>query len=118
MFKDEACGIQITEFVGLCSKMYSFTNDNQEVKKTAKGTNKNTIDNELTLDDYKNTLFNNGRIYKTQRRIGSESHNVVSSETNRASLSCVDDKRFILNDGITSLAYGHFRIKQLQQQQK
>ena len=30
-FKDEACGILITEFIGLKSKMYSYIKDNEKV---------------------------------------------------------------------------------------
>ena len=39
-FKDEAIGIPITEFVGLRSKMYSYTKDNSKSDRTAKGTKK------------------------------------------------------------------------------
>ena len=31
-FKDEACGISITEFIGLKSKMYSYVKDNEKVE--------------------------------------------------------------------------------------
>ena len=34
-FKDEACGIPITEFVGLRSKMYSYIKDNKKVGKNS-----------------------------------------------------------------------------------
>ena len=37
-FKDEACAIPITEFVGLKSKMYSYVKDNEKGGRTAKGT--------------------------------------------------------------------------------
>ena len=36
----------------------------------------------------------------------SKLHQVSSYEYNKISLSCYDDKRYILDDGITSLAYG------------
>ena len=39
-FKDEAAGIPITEFVGLRSKMYSYTKDNDKNEKTTKGIKK------------------------------------------------------------------------------
>ena len=44
-------------------------------------------------------------------RILSERHNVGTYLLNKISLSCFDDKRFILNNGINSLAYGHKNIK-------
>ena len=36
-FKDEACGIPITEFIFLKSKMYSYVKDNEKGGRTAKG---------------------------------------------------------------------------------
>ena len=39
-FKDEACGIPITEFNGLKSKMYSYVKDNEKGGRTAKGIKK------------------------------------------------------------------------------
>ena len=41
------------------------------------------------------------------RRIGSKNHNLGTYETNKISLSCFDDKRYILKNGINTLAYGH-----------
>ena len=38
------------------------------------------------------------------KRILSERHNIGSYVINKISLSCSDDKRFILNNGINSLA--------------
>ena len=35
--KDEAAGVQITEFIGLRLKMYSYIKDNNKGDKTAKG---------------------------------------------------------------------------------
>ena len=42
--------------------------------------------------------------------IRSENHQVSSYQFNKISLSCYDDKRYIHNDGITSYAYGHYKI--------
>ena len=57
--KDEACGIPITEFIGLKSRMYSYVKDNEKGGKTAKGIKKNIIKNNIKHEDYKNTLINN-----------------------------------------------------------
>lgn len=32
-------------------------------------------------------------------------------EINKVSLSCFDDKRYILNESLSSYAYGHYKIK-------
>ena len=41
------------------------------------------------------------------KTIRSEYHQVCSHEINKISLSCYDDKRYILSEGITSYAYGY-----------
>lgn len=52
-FKDEAAGeIIITEFIGLRSKMYSYTKDNGENGKTAKGIKKIIIKKSINHADY------------------------------------------------------------------
>ena len=40
----------------------------------------------------------------------SDCHQTSSYEINKVSLSCFDDKRYLLNDGIKSYAYGHYKI--------
>ena len=56
-FKDEVAGKQITHFVGLRPKLYSFkVEDNSETRK-AKGVKKNVIKNTLSFEDYKERLF-------------------------------------------------------------
>ena len=110
-FKDEACGIPITEFVGLRSKMYSYIKDNQKGGKTAKGIKKNIIKNNIKHADYKEVLFNNKQIHHTMKTIRSSNHQLGSYELNKVSLSCFDDKRYIANNGIKSFASGHHCIK-------
>ena len=41
------------------------------------------------------------------RRIKSKKHKIGTYEINKISLSCFDDKRFALDDGIYTLAYFH-----------
>ena len=43
--------------------------------------------------------------------IRSKSHIVNTYEVNKIGLSCYDDKRYILDDGISTLAYGHYKIE-------
>ena len=111
-FKDEAAGIPIIEFVGLRSKMYSYIKDDYKGVKTAKGIEKNVIKNNITHYNYNSTLLNNDQMYHKMKTIRSNNHELGSYEINKVSLSCFDDKRYILEDGITSYAYGHKNIKQ------
>ena len=109
-FKDEAAGVPICEFVGLRSKMYSYIKDNEKGGKTAKGIKKNVIKNNITHEKYRDTLFKNKQMHHKMKTIRSENHQLGSYEINKVSLSCFDDKRYIHDDGITSYAYGHFKI--------
>ena len=111
-FKDEASGDPITEFVGLKSKMYSYKTENKE-NKTAKGVKKNVIKCELSHSDYRDTLFNCTTMRHKMRTIRSEYHQISSYQINKVSLSPFDDKRYILDDGITSYSYGHHKIKKI-----
>jgi len=56
MFKDEAGGKIISEFVGLRAKSYAFDMDGDvhEFKK-CKGVKKYVVNKEITLNDYKTT---------------------------------------------------------------
>ena len=109
-FKDEAAGIPVTEFVGLRSKMYSYILDNKQTKRTAKGIKKNVIQKNLSHDNYKKVLLNNEQIHHSMKTIRSMNHQLSSYELNKISLSCFDDKRYIHENGITSFAYGHYKI--------
>ena len=110
-FKDEAAGVPICEFVGLKSKMYSYVKDNDKGGKTAKGVKKIVIRNNIKHDDYKRTLLNEEQLHHRMKTIRSHKHQLGSYEINKISLSCFDDKRYILDDGISSYAYGHHLIK-------
>ena len=110
-FKDEAAGVPICEFVGLRSKVYSYMKDNQTGGKTAKGIKKNVIKNDIKHENYKQTLLENKQMYHKMKTIRSRNHKLGSYEINKVSLSCFDDKRYILENGIKSYAYGHYLIK-------
>ena len=73
-FKDEVCGIPVTEFIGLKSKMYSYVKDNEKGGRTAKGTKKNIIKNNIRHEDYKNTLTNNEQMHHKMKTIRSQRH--------------------------------------------
>ena len=110
-FKNEAAGEIITEFVGLRSKMYSYIKDNGENSKTAKGIKTIVIKKNIHHVDYKNTLFNSQQMFHKMNTIRSDRHQLGSYELNKVSLSCFDDKRYLLKHGIQSYAYGHYKIK-------
>ena len=109
-FKDEACCVPITEFVGLKSKMYSYVKINEKGGKTAKGVKNNVIKNNIKHEDYKSTLFDKEQLHHKMKMIRSQKHQLGSYEINKVSLSCFDNKRYIHDNGISSYPYGHYKI--------
>ena len=109
-FTDEACGILISEFIGLKSKMYSYVKDNEKGGRTAKGIKKNVIKNNIRHKDYKNTLINNEQMHHKMKTIRNQRHQLGSYEINKVLLSCFDDKCYIHDNGMSSYAYGHYNI--------
>ena len=54
-----------------------------------------------------NVLLSNIFYNHLIRGIKSKNHNLGTYETNKRSLSCFDDKRYILKNWINTFAYGH-----------
>ena len=104
MFKDEVAGKQITHFVGLRPKLYSFKIENEKELKKCKGIKKNVIKKELDFESYVNCLFTGEKEMKTMKIIKSEKHDIYSKEVNKVALSNQDDKRKVLKDKIHTLA--------------
>ena len=109
--KDECGGIPIIEFCGLRSKMYSYTKENDNYCCKAKGIKKNVVAKEIKHNNYLEILQNKTRNRYKMNTIRSKSHILNTCEVNKIGLSCYDDKRYILDDGITTLAYGHYKLK-------
>ena len=65
----------------------------------------------IEFQEFYATLFKDKILRHTLRRIGSKNHNLGTYETIKRSLSCLDDKRYILKNGINTLAYGHKDIQ-------
>ena len=105
--KDEDKGRIISEFVGLKSKMYSLvTIDNKEIKK-GKGVKKNVVKN-TRHKEYLDALFNKNCIRHKMKRIQSKLHRIGTYDVCQICLSCLDDKRYISDDGINNLSYFNF----------
>jgi len=119
-FKDELGGDHLREFIGLKAKMYTMyyhTYDKKQRKvvpiesKKAKGVKKATLKNRVTHDDYKSTLLEMSTVSTRFNSIRSFKHVLYTIEQNKKSLSSFDDKRYILDDGIHTLAHGHYSLR-------
>ena len=110
MFKDEAAGKIIKEFVGLRSKLYSFIMEDGKENKRCKGVKKQVVENSITHEDYKTCLTTGKDKLARQDILRSYEHEVYTEEVNKIALSAEDDKRYILKDGMHTLAWGHYKI--------
>ena len=108
--KDECAGIPITEFCGLRSKMYSYIKENDKYCCKAKGIKKNVVAKEIKHNNYLEILQGKTKNRYKMNMIRSKNHILNTCEVNKIGLSCYDDKRYILDDGISTLAYGHYKI--------
>ncbi|KAK3108933.1 hypothetical protein FSP39_019099 [Pinctada imbricata] len=107
-FKDETAGMEIYEFCGLRSKMYSFIYGDSE-KKKAKGLAKSAVRKHLRHIHYKQSLFDEDVIMCGMHAIRSSKHELFINRINKAGLSAFDDKRWVKEDGISTFAHGHYR---------
>ena len=131
MFKDEAGGKIIEEFVGLRAKLYSYKMfesktqkrkrkmreklyrymmiKNKTEKKKCKGMKQGVVEKTITFNDYKKCLLNGKPEYRQMMTFRSRKHEIFTEEVNKVALSANDDKRIILPNKVNTLAYGHFR---------
>ena len=72
MFKDELGGKIIKEFCALRVKTYAYLMDDDSEKKKAKGTKKCIIKRKIMFENYKDSLFNNSTILRSQLRFKSD----------------------------------------------
>ena len=109
--KDEAAGKIIKEFVGLRAKLYSFIMDDGGEIKKCKGIKKQVVESSMSHEDYKTCLLTGKEQLRKQNIVRSYNHEVYTEEVNKVALSALDDKRYILSDGVDTLAWGHYKIK-------
>ena len=112
-FKDECASLAVQEFVGLRSKMYYILLPGGKAKLTAKGDSRRNVLKHLKHEDYLHILKTIGSSFLKYRTIRSYKHIRKTIEINKKCLFAYDDKRYILPDGVHTLAHGHFWIADL-----
>jgi len=113
-FSDEVDGKTMSEFVALRAKSYAYTIegvDKQKIK--AKGIRGHVVKKHMNINDHKKCLFGDSSLeeYTENVSIRSFKHQLKTLKTNKLTYNCGDDKRYILEDGVHTLAHGHYKIK-------
>ena len=111
LFKDEAGGKQIVEYVGLRAKLYSCKMLDGSEDNKCKGVTKNVTKWSIQFDDYRECLFSRKEQHRKMNVIRSHCHEIYTEEINKIALSSDDGKRVIMADGIITLAYEHTNLK-------
>ena len=104
MFKDEVAGKQITHFIGLRPKLYSFKIEEGKNVKKCKGIKKSVVSKGITFEHYFDCLFTGEKQMRSMKIIQSKNHDIHSKEVNKIALSCEDNKRIVLKDKVHTLA--------------
>ncbi|WAR05701.1 hypothetical protein MAR_021070, partial [Mya arenaria] len=113
VFKDELGGVPMKEFVALRPKMYSSIydkNDKEINEKSCKGISRSVVKRELMHEHYKDTLLRSTQTKHTMFGLHSDHHIMYCDKITNISLSAFDDKRYWFDDGIGSVAYGHYAL--------
>ncbi|CAJ0828847.1 16106_t:CDS:2 [Entrophospora sp. SA101] len=139
LFKDECPGKIITESIHIRAKTYHYVISDKSTKSKHKGVSKggmndlainvntNTYDQKLggtLLDDpvpesrivdpmtliYRDCLFENEVFHAKNIGFRSKNHVLSLVESEKKALCPLNSKNWVLSDGITPWAYGHWRI--------
>jgi len=117
--KDEVKGQILLKFVGLGPKAYCFLGqkpsklEKKTFKKMAmKGISKDIQERSLSYEMVEAVLLHQNVLACSVNSIRSYKHKLYSIKSKKAALHAFDSKRYILKDGISTLPYGHFMIRE------
>ena len=106
LMKDECNGKIVTEWVALRPKLYSFLTENGE-KQKAKGLTKSMKNKSLRHENFLKCLKTGKSQSRKQCLFRSRDHHIFTENMVKVALSCDDDKRIVLGNGIDTLSLGH-----------
>ena len=111
LMKDECGGKILTEWVALRPKLYSFLTENGE-KQKAKGLKKSIKNKSLRHENFLKCLRTGKSQTRKQCLFRSRDHHIFTENMVKVALSCDDDKRIVLGNGIDTLSLGHFLLEE------
>ena len=122
-FKDELAGFSMREFIGIRSKVYSFIVQPEQEEafetfkraeemcsKKLKGIKKSVVKKKILHEHDRQCLLDGQKILATMTSIRAYRHQCYTIKQTKIALNNFDDKRYILQDGLTTLAHGHYAI--------
>lgn len=113
-FKSETGSSPPKEFVGLRAKMYSLHVPSAPSKsqKKAKGIKKHFVNKHVRHQQFVDVLRRATEHTTSKFRCFRSTKHVINTvEMSKLCLCAFDDKRYILDDGVRTLAYGHYSLR-------
>lgn len=112
--KDEAKGNILFKFVGLGPKAYGFLGSESCTrtfeKKALKGIPKHIQKRSVQFDLLEEILDSEEKLICNMTQLRSYNHSIYTISVRKSALHGFDSKRFIQDDGINTLAWGHYLI--------
>jgi hypothetical protein len=108
--KDETAGCEIAEFIGLRPKLYSVLYANGKNTKKAKGVDGRTVKAKISHEDYRAALLGRTDHRVTFTKIGCRNHQLCTQSISKSGLSPLDNKRYVLDDGVNTWPHGYHRL--------
>jgi len=102
----------VSEFVGLRAKLYSLNVPelDKHSKIRAKGIQKAYVKKNVRHQQFLNVLKTKKSTQSRFCTFQYKKHTLQIVEITKTCLRAFDDKRYILQDGVTTLEYGHWKI--------
>ena len=107
--ESETGSVEPKEFVGLRAKMYSLSvpGNERHNKIRVKGVKRPYVRKNVRHEQFMDMLTNLKPTSSRFRSFASRQHTVRTVEIRKSCLNAFDDKRYLLPDGVHTLAYGH-----------
>ena len=108
--------------MGLRPKIYCLIDEKNVIHNTAKGIPHNVVmDDERmsvkNIDLYKRALESEKKrdavIEGSFKRINNQRFDISTKEQTKTLMICTDNKRWILDDNVHTLTFGHYRLKDM-----
>ena len=93
----------------MCSKLYSILLDNGDEKQAIKGVKRSEAQ-KINHEHFGDCLFQKKEKKINAFHIRNKNHILKTQLESKVALNYIDNKRYILPDGIHTMAYGHVNI--------
>jgi RecA/RadA recombinase len=120
LMKDEQANDPIIEFGGRAPKEYSYRTASGKTTLKGKGVPGNVLNEQCSHEDAVNMILSAYDISKHSEENFSRKvsfmgfrtidHNVYTEERVKTGMSILDSKRYVCSDGVSTLAWGHYKI--------